>query len=444
MSISFAGSRCVDERRRRRLAQEADLEPQPERRGPVRARAESGSRKVEERRPPASPAESIVRPQLWAHVLITMLTMMAGAGLLLGGDWIDRHRPDLAQSFGLQAGRLVWLFHVGCLLLASQLAYINLWYRVRSRKDFSGRYRVWYFVVPAWLVFCACVATDGHHLLARAANARWPLPLQNAELLWWMTPTGVVLVTFARLLSHEMRRTRGGMLFLWTATIAALVNAAVLLGRPMLGESHSVLMIEQGLALLWPASLMLSMMYFARYVIHVSSEPSEACAEAETFDEESERRPGFFSRWRESRRKAQARRTEKRAKRAEEKARLASEKAAARAEAKKQAAEAAEKKKSTAKQQAGSAKKPVSAAPASKPPAKVDDEESGSSSRAKPARGERSAKPTRPAKVTRRDPPETPSRAGDIDEDESMQGLSKKERRRLRKLRRQRANAKGD
>ncbi|REJ96616.1 MAG: hypothetical protein DWQ34_03570 [Planctomycetota bacterium] len=451
----------MDERRRRRLAQEADQETQPERRGPVRARptGQGGSREVEERRPPASPAESVVRPQLWAHVVISTLTLCAGAGVLLGGDWIDRFRPEFADVFGLQAGRLVRLFPAVCLFVAAQLAYINLWYRVRSRKDFSGRYRVWYFVVPAWLLFCVCTATDAHHMAARLANARWPLPFQNAELLWWMTPTGVALVTFARLLSHEMRRTTGGMLFLWTATITALVNAAVLLGRPMLSEGHALMLVEQGAALLWPASLMLSMLYFARYVIHVSSEPTELLDEEEADSEETEPRPGFFSRWRESRREAKARRAELKAKRAAEKAQRAAEKPAARTEArekkeaekKEAAARAAEKKAAAAKSAA--AKKPVAAkseAAASKQaaseastnrPQKAEPQPAKSSSPAERDGGEDSAKRAPAAKVTRTDRAEPAHDDFDADEDDSMQRLSKKERRRLRKLRRQQANA---
>jgi hypothetical protein len=437
MSITFAGSRCVDERRRRRLAQEAEQETPAERRAPSRAKAVP-RRQVVHIRPPESPLEDFLRPQLWLNVLLAVAGLGLCGGMVWLGDWIDRLHPELAASFGLRNGLLVRLSRCLTFLAGAQVAYAILWYRARSRKDFAGRYRVWHFVVPAWLVFGLATATDGHWLAAQWASSAWALSGAHAVSLCWMVPAGIVLLTLTRLLHLEMRGSRGSAACMWLGTIAATMNAVLLLGAGMLPIDERVAyLLERAVECVWPAAVLMAMTFYARHVIYVTNEPAPS-PQTDAVPAKAQIELTWFERWRERRREAADSRRA-----AAEKKKAEREEAArkAKAEADAQLAEKAAKKAVSRTQSAATS--PSGETPQDedetlpRKPCQVQEQA------ASPPRSDVKWETSKAPVISKPAPPA----ASELEEDEadddeaasSVQGLSRKERRRLRKLQRQKA-----
>ncbi len=450
MTIGFAGSRCVDERRRRRLAQEVEQETPAERRSPTRAHALAPAKEPPEPFVPASPIESIVRRQLWVSILFTLLGLAAWAGILALGDWIDRTHGALSAAFGLRDGLLLRSLRAGSLLIAAQLSYVILWHRVRSRKDFSGRYKVWMWVVPTWLVFAFAAATDAHWLAGRAAQARWPMDVRDMDALVWLAPAAAVLLALTRLLRLEMRKCRVSVWCLRLSMLSAAVAAATLLGGHLLTDARTVYLIGSVSSTFWPVGLVISFWYYTRHVIHVTNEPAELPQSATTRERVGGRLSGLRRWWSER----SATRAERDRERAAKRADAAASKEAARARAAEMKAEA-EARPAAMVPPAAKPVAPANVEPPRAAPSAVVQPGPASVPAARPA----PPPPARPAAMLRPParPPGAPAAAAppaakpdldtddDADEDASedawsdeMQGLSKKERKRLRKLQRQR------
>ena len=418
----------MDERRRRRLAQEAEQETPAERRAPARPSA-APKRPAASPRLPESPIESFIRPQFWLNALLVVFGLSVCGGLIWLGDWIDRLHPHLSAAFGLRDGLLHRFLRALSFLAGAQLAIANLWYRARSRKDFAGRYRVWHFVVPAWLLFGLATATDGHWLAAQWARDHWSLAGEHAVALCWMVPAGVCLLTLTRLLHVEMRGSRGSSVCMWLGTLAAIANAVLLLGANSLPVDERVAyLVERSAESLWPLAVLMAMVFYARHVIYVTNEPSaplEAAAVTAKTDQ-----PGWFARWQERRRIASEQR------------RAAAEKAAAErkaaAELKAQAA-AKQREEKLAKK---AAPKPEAAPKAAVRNSEPDDDAEDNKAIAPPPKSRPAARPEpldEPAAHRPSVPESIEDEADDEEEDSSGRGLSRKERRRMRKLQRQQA-----
>jgi hypothetical protein len=437
MSITFAGSRCVDERRRRRLAQEAEQETPAERRAPSRAKAVL-RRQVVHIRAPESPLEDFLRPQLWLNVLLAVVGLSLCGGIVWLGDWIDQLHPELAASFGLRDGLLARLFRCLTFLAGAQLAYAILWYRARSKKDFAGRYRVWHFVVPAWLVFGLATATDGHWLAAQWVRNEWSLSGSNAVSLCWMVPAGIVLLTLTRLLHAEMRGSRGSAACMWLATIAAAMNAFLLLGAGTLPVDERIAyLMERTAECLWPLAVLMAMVFYARHVIYVTNEPAPR-PQGDSAPGNAEIELNWFERWRERRREAaELRRATARQQAAERQEAALQRKAEAEALRMEKAAKKAAARADAAPMSRGSGhSEDEDESPPGKTPAVTVPTSPRPEARTvmAPSKSPATAKPAPSVLEPDEDEPED-----DDDSSSSLHGLSRKERRRLRKLQRQKA-----
>lgn len=271
MSIRFAGSRCVDERRRRRLAQEADAALDPV----TRRRAATATDEAGKLPRGSSPVDSLISPRLWKHSLVAAAVLLAWGAVLIVGERADQARAGLESIVGLAAGKLTTFFSTVMLLAAGQLAFINLWYRSRSRKDFSGSYKLWFYTAVGWLVLCAFRATGAHWNFADAALAGRPMAIWNARLMLWLIPAAIVVVSLYRLLLREMRDCS---LSLWTlrlSGVAACGAALAVIVGPLTLSARQELLAAAGMSTLWHALLAVSMLLHTRHVIHVSNEPPQ-------------------------------------------------------------------------------------------------------------------------------------------------------------------------
>lgn len=272
MSIRFAGSRHVHDRRRRRLAQESDVGAGAND-SPVSSIHHREADPVGQLPdvPEFSPLHSVIRPQLWIHWGIVTLCVGCWAGLLYVGDLAEQTDFGLKGILGIRSGRLVNFFSTIMLLWAGQLALLIYWFRRKSRNDFHGRYRMWLWVGVTLQFFLAVVATEAHVPFSAYMQRMWPLALPRYDLLSWLIPTCTLGLALFQILGKELRHCRCSRVLLWIAGIAGLVSALSLLGGSLLSERVRDL-IQVGSATLAHMGLATSLLMHARYVIHVSNE----------------------------------------------------------------------------------------------------------------------------------------------------------------------------
>ena len=380
----------------------------------------------------SSPADTLISPRVWKHVAVGVLCLLSWGGVLWLGESADRAATGMESIVGLAAGKLTTFFSTVMLLAAGQLAFISLWYRSRSRKDFNGSYKLWFWTAVSWLTLCAFQATGAHWSVADAALSGRPVAVWNGRLLVWLVPAAIIAVALYRLLRREMRDCRES---LWTLRLAALAAAAtgvtLLCGQFAL-TPRGQLVAEASLNTAWHMLLAYSMLLHARHVIHISNEPPRSVTRRLRLPWPRLRLPSL-----PRRRKAKQPKKPGNSK-----------------PVKQQGAKspAAKPKRRTDK---AAPTRPVASAKTKRAETNVDasdDETDGIELVAEPPvrqQPQRSSPPT----SRRADPPQRqaarkPHIAASADADDSpelddddLRGLSKKERRRLKKLKRQKARA---
>lgn len=291
MTVRFAGSRSLDERRRRRLASESEADSDPldaEFSPRVDGRRSASGMSSRVTRAARFPMQALVAPQLWKHVLIGVAGLLLIGGVLLCGSqaaqWRSSAGPGMETLFGLPEARTARFFSAVILFLAGQVAALIWWVRSRSARDFAGRYAIWAWASGAWFAMSASVATDAHRAFGQTLVWLWDMRIWNAEMLAWLVPAiaiGEVLLTS---LSRDMRGCRPSVLLLYLAPVF-YVASIVLLFQPFAAEDEVRLTVIQcGTAMCGHLSLLMSMMLHARYVVYETSEPPPP-------------RPGRLARW---------------------------------------------------------------------------------------------------------------------------------------------------
>lgn len=275
MTAQFAGSRSLDDRRRRRLAQESGREAAPG--APQRqlvARegeqsAEAGD--VQRVQSDVVSAESLVPEALWKVSVYAVLGLLAWGGLVWL-NWREGQSAELLNLVSPEHSSAFQFFSVLCLILSSQLAFMIWWYRSRSRKDFGGRYRIWGWAGCFWGMTCVSVGMGLHRSVAALAYARWPVHSWRPELLYWFVPFAIGVLALHQLISQEMRHSRISRL-LWNTTLVWGVFAASLqFGLTYLFRENLRALISVGVASLWHFLISYTFLYHARFVVHVTNE----------------------------------------------------------------------------------------------------------------------------------------------------------------------------
>lgn len=282
MSIRFAGSRSLDERRRRRLASENEELPL-QNTIPVGAVALLGpSRAEREARRGLSkgvPFRKFISPKLWKHWAIAVAgTMLASLVLFLGfhEEAIARvGGPNLGELISLSTGRLATCFNSMTLLLAGQVSIVIFWARARSQEDFGGRFRIWAWTFTAWFAAAAVVATGAHNTFSETM-----LWLSNAhfwqqQTLCWFLPALVLGSVLWVGLCRDMAGCRSSHTMLMLAAVLFLAFSLVKLDLTGEFTNRWSETLQVGGAMLGCLALFLSMLLHARHVIYVTSEPPE-------------------------------------------------------------------------------------------------------------------------------------------------------------------------
>ncbi len=273
MSIRFAGSRSVHERRRRRLSQESDAAAGGNTRGAAPAAPLDAATGTSH--PDAfehSPLHSVIRPQIWIHWCVVTLCVGCWAGMLYVGDLAEQTDFGLKSILGIRSGRLANFFSTIMLLWAGQLALLIYWYRRKSRNDFHGRYRLWLWAGVTLQFFLAVVATKAHLPFGDYMQRMWPVNVPQYALLCWLIPVATISLAMFKLLGMEMRNSPCSQFLLWVAGLSGVVAGMSLVAGSLLPERVSGL-LQVGSATLAHLGLATALLFHARYVIHFSNEP---------------------------------------------------------------------------------------------------------------------------------------------------------------------------
>lgn len=270
--MPFAGSRHLNERRRRRLAQESVCDDTAEKSRPQTPQTES----PESSETPAVwrqlPDESII-PQSWVQIGLIVGTALSGwMGIMYFSVAASNSTSPLAYLFSLESRRITDYFSSLSLLLASQLCFVILWYRSQSRKDFSGRYRLWAWAGLFWGICSFCAATRIHRPMAEMLFEMWPTNCWRPHTLYWLGPLTVGFLSVHRLLARETRQFRLSR-FCWNSTMAVgLLAGSLYLGAEVFVAESARVFVTVATTTLWQTLVGISLLVHARYVVHVSNE----------------------------------------------------------------------------------------------------------------------------------------------------------------------------
>lgn len=276
MSARFAGSLELAQRRRRRLAQEADSLPiasgTPRASRVAQQSSASETGKVSPYSGPRLPRDTMI-PGSWSVIAFLGFLGLAAWGAII---WLSlssfAEEMGVSQLASLTEGSIPRYFSTVALLLTAQLSLLIYWHRSRSRKDFLGRYRVWGWAGLFWCLICLAQTTQCHRGLIDSLNARYAIQCWRAEHLCWFIPLATCLLALYRLVGRDINPSRASSLA-WNASFCiGLVVAGMYFGLDLLLPVSWRAAATVAVSMLWQFSLAFFCLIHARYVTHVNNE----------------------------------------------------------------------------------------------------------------------------------------------------------------------------
>ena len=287
MSVQFVGARSLDARRRRRLVAPTD-ECAPALTAADAARLESrglSSDCIVAVSAPWIPAS------LWKIWACGLLLAMALIGASVAAVERQPLRPEFEPlSEHLLAGpRPVLVAYLSNVAWAGIVAWALLvgWYRSRSQSDFAGRYRVWTWFATLLAVVALGIGTDlGPVLAALAVDQQW-LPGNGGPLIWLM-PLLSAALPLGLLVDRDLRRSRMTLaMFRITAGVIA-ATLIIPLFPGVVASAHWWHLAAVVLPATSAGLLFLTLWLQSWYVAYVCPDPPVMVARGD--------RPGFVAR----------------------------------------------------------------------------------------------------------------------------------------------------
>ncbi len=274
--MGLGGSKMLDDRRRRRLVLETELDDSALARSPEDANVSS--------------TQETVPPDLWMFLPQVVPQKLwkcwaAGAVAAVGflGTLIAWLSAEDASSSGSVMGDLIVPFADRLLRgsgavawwLAAQMSCVVWWVRSRSRLDYGGRFHVWGWSAAGFVAAAALSLTDAHRSVAQivawtftgaTANsmgmtALWLLPLLVAGMTWWAT------------LGAEFRNDLASRVLHSFSAIAALSLMSVELYAVRMGDTTTSDFLSRFTLTTLQWTNLMSVWLHLRHVVHVSADP---------------------------------------------------------------------------------------------------------------------------------------------------------------------------
>jgi hypothetical protein len=277
MTARFAGSRTLGERRRRYLASnERDAQASSEATPP--SKAADHPRDVLALR--HFPLRKVISPKTWKITLTGLLAACLGAiivGLEFGGwaaeDALGPGWERLLQGPGASPNQLL---QAGLLMASGQLALVIWWARSQSLRDFEGQYRIWLWAALALLLAGWGWLGQWHWVLSDTIGWIWSARFPKQEVLCWLIPLCLVAGLLWKQLSTDMRACKASCALMWLGLAMGLAACVFRLELDRTGWTAELKHLAQ--AAFQTAScvgIFLSFLVHARFVIHISAEAPE-------------------------------------------------------------------------------------------------------------------------------------------------------------------------
>ncbi|MDA1014921.1 MAG: hypothetical protein O3A00_10785 [Planctomycetota bacterium] len=216
------------------------------------------------------PIRRLISRRYWKLFAVALLVLGSGVGLLQLG--LMSARGELSKEWSVATpgfNPLIRFYLVGAFGLSAQLAVFIAWLRSESPRDFSGRYRVWYWTAGLCGLASLWSATDLHILLANTIARHAPVPMLNAEQLYWLIPVIVVSFGVLAFLNREVSASPLSCAFLWMAMLAFSTSAVIWSG---LAGNVGWLPLTSSV-MCGAFSIFSAMLFHTRYVAYVSADP---------------------------------------------------------------------------------------------------------------------------------------------------------------------------
>lgn len=287
MSHGFSGANRQLCRRRRWLSQLPEESSSEPARSPRRPAVESETIAPVEPQSTAAPVSSLLPRRTWVLVLLVLCGFMTWAAVVGVGVWLDIRQLDpWREILGIQSGRLLRFYTTIALLTCAQMSYLILWRRSHSRKDFGGRYRVWFWVGAVCSIFCVASASRFHEVYASQFTTGMSMVWVDASTVCWLVPATTMLLSAMHLMRRDMQDRSASRTWTQVSRGLAVCTGFSLLFGSLVWPDEWVAPINAALGALWPTVFASTLLIHARYVTYVTNEASR-----------EQRQPSRTSRW---------------------------------------------------------------------------------------------------------------------------------------------------
>jgi len=278
MSTGFAGSRSMDERRRRRLASESSESLED-------MNNDSDSPRLARTHRYAAgqfPLRTLIFPRRWKLSLFYLPVLLCFSALIAA----DYYKPQLVQPetalfdlLTLKSSPLLPLLGGALLFVSGQTALLIAAVRTQSLHDFSGRYRLWKWIACGLFLFALCQPFGMHKVWSQTV-----LDLKlfdwgpHTHLLAWLLPALVFGCGIAFMAYLEMRGDRAGLNLFILAGAAYVLNLTFMFAENLVpGEAYHHL-IDAGLLYFAHWCLFTSLLLHTHHLLYRSVDLPEKSA----------------------------------------------------------------------------------------------------------------------------------------------------------------------
>lgn len=272
MTIQFAGSSSTGNRRRRRLVANGDGV------GVDSSLLEGDGAEIESQlvaSAAAGPWVPVNERRIWIYAALI--------GVLLGALTFALSRPDMIHSrltpltehlFEGPRPVLIIYTEVAFLALSAQLGMLIGWYRAQCKLDFGGRHRVWPWAVGLFGLAAFYLATDAHRTFGQVVQIDNHLSWRGDTVVW-LLPLCLVVLPISLFLDRDMRNSPSSLWTLRLSGILWLTEAWFELYQPELQSKPWFQLAFLVIPLYASATLFLGLWLHARIVAYVCPDPPD-------------------------------------------------------------------------------------------------------------------------------------------------------------------------
>lgn len=235
--------------------------------------------------PAALSIRSIVPRSGWS-VLAWSLLLLGVCDAVIAAAWFQNSVPERLQGpyklvFGLNSAMAATWLAGALLVVAAQMSLVIGWVRGHCLTDFDGHYRSWTRVAISWLVIAGVVGTGAHQSMAQMVLVEFGFEtLWQREILAWLLPLGALVASVVWVMDAELKTSRTARLLMWLSASAAAGGLLLVLEPTVIDAGllerfpGLVAFLKLAAMVSAPGLLVVSMGVFLRHVVHVSAEPA--------------------------------------------------------------------------------------------------------------------------------------------------------------------------